>query len=915
MRKGLKWLTIVTITAIILFLFMAKWFANLYLDWLWFGSLGYASIFKTILLSEIGLRVLVGLSAFLFIFINLLFTRKYVLQAISSRQYFESEDVINLYQSPVSKYLTPRLLTVTYLAISAVLGLFISTAITGDWVIIQKFINATAFGLSDPIFNQDIGYYVFKLPFYQFIYRLVTWFIIIAAFSIGLVYFISETGRNGLGKLFNSIGARVHFSFLAVLFFLARAWGFRLEQYMLLYSNTGVVFGPGYTDIHARLVAFKALLLISIAVAIIILINLFMRKFRLVLYSIGILLLASIILGGVYPALIQSLLVKPNELNRESPYIANSIKYTRLAYGLDKVATKPFPAGNVLSGQDIENSQGIINNIRLWDWRPLTQTYGQLQEIRPYYDLKNIDIDRYKIDNQYRQVMLAARELDQKQLPEQAQTWINMRLKYTHGYGIAMNPVNEMTSEGLPNFFIQNIPPASSINKKVARPEVYFGELTDSYVIVNTKTKEFDYPIGGNENAYSTYRGSYGVKTGGLFRRAIFALAFADYKILLATDLQNSSQFLYYRNIKERVPRKLAPFLSFDSDPYIVLDDAGNLQWMWDAYTTSDMYPYSEPFNNNANYIRNSVKVVINAYTGQVDFYVSDKTDPVIKTYEKIFPGVFKPIEQMPGDLKKHIRYPVDLFNIQAQKYAVYHMTDTEMFYNQEDKWNLPTEKFFDQEENMEPYYTITRLPDGTNPEYVLILPFTPKNKTNMIAWMAARSDAPNYGDLLVYEFPKQQLVYGPMQIEARIDQDTTISQQLTLWNQRGSSVIRGNLLVIPVKNSLLYVEPIYLQAEQSKMPELRRVVVAHGDKVVMEPTLDMALNKIFGTPVKTGQESVATEPRTDQTNTIQELINQANDLYNQAQDRLKNGDWAGYGEAISKLKEVLGAMSESVKQ
>ncbi|WP_092470987.1 UPF0182 family membrane protein [Desulfotruncus arcticus] len=911
----MKWLTIVIISVLVIFLLMARWFANLYLDWLWFGSLGYAIIFKTILLSEIGLRVLVGLSAFLFIFINLLFTKKYVLQAISSRQYFESEDVINLYQTPVNKYLTPRLLTVTYLVVSAVLGLFISTAVTGEWVIIQKFINGTPFGLNDPIFNKDISEYVFKLPFYQFIYRLITWFIVLAALCIGLVYFISETGRNGLSKLFNSIGARVHFSFLAVLFFLARAWGFRLEQYMLLYSNTGVVFGPGYTDIHARLVAYKVLFFIAIAVAIIILINLFMRKFKLVIYSIGVLFLVSIILGGVYPALIQNLLVKPNELNRESPYIANAIKYTRLAYGLDRVTTKPFPAGNVLSSQDIENNQESINNIRLWDWRPLSQTYGQLQEMRTYYALKNIDIDRYTIDNQYRQVMLAARELDQKQLSEQTQTWINMRLKYTHGYGIAMNPVNEMTSEGLPNFFIKNIPPASSINQKVDRPEIYFGELTDNYVIVNTKTKEFDYPVGGNENAYSMYQGNYGVETGGLLRRAIFALAFADYKILLASDLQNSSQILFNRNIKERVP-KLAPFLSFDSDPYIVLDDAGNLHWMWDAYTTSDMFPYSEPFSNRGNYIRNSVKIIINAYTGQVDFYISDETDPVIKTYEKIFPGVFKPIEQMPDDLKKHIRYPVDLFNIQATKYAVYHMTDTEMFYNQEDKWNLPTEKVIDQEESMEPYYTITRLPDDTKPEYVLILPFTPKNKTNMIAWMAARSDAPNYGDVLVYEFPKQQLVYGPMQIEARIDQDTTISQQLTLWNQRGSSVIRGNLLVIPIKDSLLYVEPLYLQAEQSKMPELRRVIVAHGDKIVMEPTLDLALNRIFGTAIKTEQEPIATEPNTDnQTNTIQELISQANDLYNHAQDRLKNGDWAGYGEAISKLKETLGAMSESVKQ
>lgn len=915
MQKGFKWLTTIAVAALVIFLLVARWGAHLYVDWLWFQSLGYINIFKTILLSEIGLRLLVGLATLIFIFINLMLTRKNVLQSISARQINRTDDdIITIYQSPLNKYLTPRLLTLTYFAISTALAFFVSSAVTGDWVIVQKYLHSTAFGVTDPIFNNDIGKYVFNLPFYLFLYQLITWFIILSAFTVALVYFLSETGKDGIGKVFNSMAARLHLSFLAALFFLVRAWGYRLEQYMLLYSSNGVTFGPGYTDIHARLLAYKALFFIALLIALVIIINIFLRRFKLILYSIGGLILASIVLGGIYPSAIQNLIVKPNELNKESPYIANSIKYTRMAYNLDQVQIKKFPAGQVLSAADIENNRETVNNIRLWDWRPLRETYQQLQEIRPYYELENIDIDRYTINGEYRQVMLAARELDQAQLSSNAKTWINERLKYTHGYGVTMNPVNKMTSEGLPELFIKNIPPTSEIDIEVTRPEIYFGELTDNYVIVNTKTLEFDYPV-GTENAYTTYEGKNGVKVNSFLRKAVFALAFADYKLLLASDLENSSQILYYRNIKDRVT-KLAPFLSFDSDPYIVIDNSGALHWMWDAYTTTNMYPYSEPYRGGNNYIRNSVKVIINAYTGQVDFYVSDSEDPIIQTFAKIFPGVFKPLSEMPGDLREHIRYPADLFNIQAEKYTVFHMTNTEVLYNQEDRWNIPTEKFYNEEVTLEPYYNIIKLPESEKPEYVLILPFTPNKKTNMIGWMAARSDDPNYGQLLVYEFPKQELVYGPMQIEARIDQDTVISQQLTLWNQQGSSVIRGNLLVIPVENSLLYVEPLYLQSEQSRMPELRRVIVAHNDRIVMETTLDTALNKIFGTaindttldsrqPSSTDQAPVGEAPAT-----LKELIDKANNLYKEAQTKLQNGDWAGYGEAIGKLEKTLNDLS-----
>ncbi len=919
MQKGFRLLTTIVFVSLLVVLLLAKWGAGLYADWLWFKSLGYAGVFITILLSELGLRFFVGLFAFIFIFVNLMLTRKTVLHRLSTMQYMETGDVITIYQSPVNKYITPRFLTLIYLAAGLVLAFIASAAVAGDWVILQKYLNATPFGFTDPIFNRDIGKYIFELPFYQFIYRLTVLLIVMAAFAVALVYFLIESGQQGIGKIFSTLSARLHLSFLAALFFLVRAWGYKLEQYMLLFSPNGVVFGPGYTDINARLLAYKVLLVISLAIAVLILVNLFLRRFKLILYGIGTLFIVSILLGGVYPAIIQNLVVKPNELAKESPYIANSIKYTRLAYNLDQVETKQFPAGKTLTVQDAEENRETIENIRLWDWRPLAETYAQLQEIRPYYELKNIDIDRYVINNQYRQVMLAVRELDQSQLPDNAKTWINQRLKYTHGYGVVMNPVNRMTSEGLPELFVKNIPPVSSVGLEVTRPEVYFGELTDNYVIVNTNTREFDYPV-GTENAYTTYEGKNGVKIGGLFRRLLFALTMSDYKILLASDINENSQILYYRNIHERVP-KLAPFLVFDSDPYIVLADDGSLHWMWDAYTVSDMFPYSEPFAGRNNYIRNSVKIVVNAYTGTVDFYIADAEDPIIKTYEKIFPGVFKPLEKMPEDLRRHIRYPADLFQVQAEKYTTYHMTDTEVLYNQEDKWNLPTEKFYDKEVQMEPYYTITRLPGSEKPEYVLILPFTPKNKTNMIGWMAARSDHPNYGKLLVYEFPKQELVFGPMQIEARINQDTYISQQLTLWSQQGTSVIRGNLLVIPVKDALLYVEPLYLQAEQSRMPELRRVIVAHGDKVVMEQTLELCLQKIFGAPVSWQDEDASGQLEQEQPPVaetpgmaLNDLIRRAGNIYAEAQNRLQAGDWAGYGESMERLKETLDEMSRQVE-
>jgi len=898
-----------TILAILVVFFITffKWGVNLYVDLLWFKSVGYSSVFYTILLSDLGLRLATGLFVFLVLLINLLLTRKPLMEALNTSRRWEEDGVITLHQSPLGKVVTPRVLTAVYFLASLLLAFLISAAVKDDWLIVQQYLNATSFNISDPIFGKDAGFYSFKLPFYQFVYQILMWVIILSAVAVAAIYLFTDSARGGLSKLFDSVAARYHLSALAAVFFIVKAWGYKLQQYYLMFSENGVVFGPGYTDVNARLLGLKILMVIALITAAVILVNIFMRRFRIILYNIGALLVVSVLIGSIYPAAVQNFIVSPNELSKEKPYIENGIKYTRFAYNLEKIEEKPFPAGKTLSKEDIIKNPETINNIRLWDWRPLSDTYSQLQEMRPYYDFKNIDIDRYVVDGEYRQVMLAARELDQDQLPDRAKTWINQRLKYTHGYGLAMSPVNEITAEGLPEFFLKNIPPTGNTNLQVSRPEIYYGEATDQYVIVNTATPEFDYPISGDENASTTYEGKSGVRVNSFFKKAVFALVFSDYRLLLASDIKSESQILFRRNIRDRVPH-IAPFLKYDEDPYLVLSE-GRLYWMWDAYTTTDMFPYSEPFNGRDNYIRNSVKVVVDAYSGKVTFYAADPGDPVLQTYQKIFKNLFVPLAEMPRDLQSHIRYPVDMFMVQANKFTLYHMTNPEMFYNKEDKWNLPTEQYGREEQPMEPYYTITKLPGEEEPELVLIMPFTPKNKKNMIAWMAARSDGENYGKLLAYKFPKQELVYGPMQVEARINQDTTISQQISLWDQRGSAVIRGNLLVIPIKDSLLYVEPLYLQAEQSRMPELRRVIVAHGDMVVMEPTLDLALERIFGEGI--GGEQVPSPedvqpPAEGIPTSNRELINEANRLFNEAQDRLKNGDWAGYGNSMKELEDVL---------
>jgi len=612
------------------------------------------------------------------------------------------------------------------------------------------------------------------------------------------------------------------------------------------------------------------------------------------------------------PLFVQQFKVLPNEIVLEKPYISNNIKFTRAAYGLGSVVEEEYNVNGKSQPGIIERNDLTLRNIRLLDHRPLKQTYEQLQEIRLYYSFSDVDIDRYIIDGKATEVMLSARELDITQLPGSARTWVNEHLLYTHGYGVTVSPVNKVTKTGQPEFIISDIPPKSiepSLN--ITRPEIYYGERTDNYVIVNSGTEEFDYPK-GDKNKYTTYEGVGGVNIGSFFRKLLFALRFSDIKFILSNYILEESNLLFNRNIHDRV-KTLAPFLIYDPDPYVVIID-GRLLWIQDAYTFTDKYPYSTPYGS-LNYLRNSVKVVIDAYNGDVTYYIIDDTDPIVKTYSNIFPELFKPISQLPSGIKEHFRYPELLFSIQSDMYSAYHMEDPVVFYNKEDLWDIPFEIYgTGKEQLVDPYYVIIKLPDSEKEEFTLMMPFTPHKKDNMIGWLGAKSDE-NYGKLVLYKFSKDKLIYGPMQIEARIDQDASISQQLTLWGQQGSRVIRGNLLVIPIENSILYIEPLYILAEKSQLPELKRVLVSYGDKVVMKETLDDALFAVFGEGSTYSSDEVNGEPISFDLRSLSELSGNAVESYNKVSESMKIGDWAGIGSNLEELENYILLIKEKTSK
>jgi uncharacterized protein len=884
---------------------------NFYLDLLWFQDLEAAQVFWTQYVTRWGMRIGAFLFLFTVIFINLLITRRYILNfpnlALRER----------LMATGMMRYLTPRRLVYYFLIAAAILSYVLSGYVVGYWMDLLRFINHVPFNISDPVFGADLALYVFKLPFYRLIYGFLMMTLVINLIIVGAIYLLLNPPSQGKPNWMLPPGRGVsHLAVLLALIFGLKAWDYRLKQFELVLSERGVVFGAGYADINANYPVLMILMYLALAIALVFILNIFLRRYRLFIYGILVLIGVSMLGGWAYPSAIQSFVVEPSEFNYEKEFLDYNIDFTRQAYNIEKFTSRRYDPTANLNWDDLRENQGTINNVRLWDYRPLLTTFNELQAIRLYYRFNDVDIDRYNIDDSYRQVMIAARELDKSRLAEQAQTWINLRLQWTHGYGVTMSPVNEVTNEGLPRYFLGDIPPTGSVS--LENPAIYFGELTDDYVIVNTDTPEFHYATAGDLNEFTFYDGDSGVPVHSFLRRILFALKFGEYRIVVSNELDNESRVLFDRNIHDRV-RKLAPFLRYDSDPYIVINDE-KLFWIQDAYTVTDSFPYSAPYGN-INYIRNSVKVVVDAYNGSVNYYIIDPDDPLVQTYAGIFPELFSPIEEMPEGLMAHLRYPEDLFNVQAEILTLYHITNANIFYTREDLWAVPLEQSFGQELQMEPYYTILQLPGYSEPEYVLILPFTPDQRNNMIAWMVARCDQPNYGDVEIFLFPKERVILGPKQIENRIDQSTEISEQFTLWGQSGSRVIRGNLLVLPINNSLLYVEPIFLEAEGGGLPELARVIVVFGETVVMEDTLERSLIRIFGEigalppdldlgdlPIDLPEDE---KPLPEDSPVIEdtiliELIKKAQSVYEEALQRQQEGDWAGYGEKIMELEQVL---------
>lgn len=897
--KSIKW---IIIGLILLGLIVVMGIASIYIDLIWFKSVQYIAVFWKILLTK-GIVMLFFIAVFFVLsFLNLSYARRFApeFQVEISQDEFERPE-IQLYKSLQNIKVNKKLV----FWFSLIVAIFMGFSEGANWEKILIYLNRTSFGITDPIFNRDVGFYMFSLPFWEYVRNWLSFALTIITVVVGAIYILKKAVKYEYKKLIIETPVKVHLSLLIGLILILKSWQYWLNIYKILYSTRGVIFGAGYTEIHANLLALRILMILALACAALFLVTARRQDWKLPVLGLAVLIGVSILLRGIYPEIIHRAVVLPNESTKERPYILNNIEATRIAYGLDKIKEEEFPVKEEISFEDIEKNEETIGNIRLWDWRPIKQTLKQIQAIRLYYDFYSVDIDRYHLNGTYQQVMISPRELDSAKIPEQARTWINERLTYTHGYGVVVNPVNKISGEGLPYLLIKDIPPVSSVDLTITRPEIYYGEITKGYVVVKTKAKEFDYPK-GDDNVYSTYEGSGGLPVSSLWRRILFSIKYSNLQILLTTNFTSESRIMIYRNIQERV-RKVAPFLSYDNDPYIVISKGGKLFWIQDAYTISNNYPYSTPLKNGYfNYIRNSVKVIIDAYNGTMDFYIVDQKDPLVKVYQNIFPQLFKNFDQMPEYLKEHIRYPKDLFQVQAELYSTYHMLDADVFYNKEDYWNIPNEIYAENEIKVEPYYIVTKLPGHQREEFILMTPFTPSTKDNMIAWLAAKNDQPEYGDLIVYKFPKEKLIYGPMQIEARIDQDSEISQQLTLWGQKGSTVIRGNLLVIPIEKSIIYVEPLYLRAEKGEIPELKKVIVSNGFDVMMGDNLEDALEKLFARTFEEKEAVVTGEEKT-----LKDLVKEAAGYFENAQGFAREGDWAKYGEELKKLENTLNLLEE----
>jgi uncharacterized protein len=847
-RRSLFFVVLVIVVVVI---FSARTALSYYVDALWFGSLGYGEVFRKTLTLQWAVFAAFFVVTFLLLY-------GWFLALLWAYQSDLPDDHIMVVGGQALKLPVARILRLLGLVVSLLISFVAGTSVMTEWPTFALYWYAPRMisGAVDPIFGKPIDFYLFTLPAWQFI---AGWLLALAIIGCVIaVFFVFLTGSTRMfgGRRGGYIplpwrGFSIAFAFL-LLILAMRAYIARFER---LFDEHTIFNGVTYTDAHVMLPGMLAVCTALILGAAIALLNVASApRVRWLVAAVAPAVVCFLVLQicGWY---VSSFIVKPNELVRERPYITYNIELTRQAYGLDRLARREFPAETTIEAADAGNNQATLQNIRLWDWRALQDTLRQIQEIRTYYDFPDIDIDRYEINGTMRQVMLASRELNVEKLPESSRNWINEKLIYTHGYGITMNPVNGFTSEGLPTLILSNMPIQGTVpNIVVKRPEIYFGELTNTDVYVKTRQQEFNYPQ-GQTNSLTSYEGNGGILLGGFFRRLLIASDRGDLtKLPFSDDINRESRLLMRRNVRDRVAA-LAPFLTYDSDPYIVVGDDGRLSWIMDAFTASDSYPYSSHYTLGSipiNYMRNSVKVVIDAYDGTTTFYVFDSRDPLIEAYRQIFPALFKDAAAMPPALRKHVRYPELLLKLQAAVYGLYHMTDPQVFYNREDLWTVASEVGMDESgqqktQSMEPNFVLMKLPGETALEFVEILPFTPANRNNLIGWIAGRSDGEKYGTSVVYDFPKTKLVDGPLQIEARIDQNAQLSGQLTLWNQQGSHVRRGTLLVIPCGHALLYAEAIYLQAERSPMPELRLVVLALQDRLAYGPTFESAMRALFG--------------------------------------------------------------------
>src|SRR5688572_25785114 len=842
----------VAIIAVVLVFILVPAFASRLADWLWYRDIGFERVFLTKIIAQWALALAAGLGGFVLFRSN----ARLALRG-SPRKNLHIRDA-DEWAAAGPKVLVERMAAWLVIPICLLLAFVLAASSGGNWRELAQFFYRTPFGVTDPIFGRDVAYYVFTIPMVENIITFANAIAWISLLVIALPIYIARTDigavvgeRGDAWRFFITPRAQMHLAMLGGALLVVSALRVLLVDVpSLLLARRTVLFGATYTDLTVRLPMFRVLAIVMVVGALALVWQ--ARKGQLargVVIVLAAVIGSSFLLGGLIPSLFQRLVVQPNELARETPQIQHHIAATRQAWDISDVERRELNTGRQLTMCDLEANQVTIRNVRLWDREPLLQTYGQIQSIRTYYDFVSVDDDRYMINGELRQVLLAPRELNTSALP--TRTFINEHLTYTHGMGVTLGPSNQVTTEGLPVLWIKDLPPASSIPLHITRPQIYFGELSNDFILAPSRQREFDSPSGqGDAALYSTYDGGAGVSVGSFWRRVLFAFRFRSMNIVLSGDVTDGTRIIFHRDVMDRA-RLALPFLLFDPDPYMVITTDGRLEWIVDAYTVTDRYPYAQPLANGINYMRNSVKVTVDAYTGAIRAYVADPNDPMIRTLARIYPGMLRAMSEMPGDLRAHVRYPGTMFGAQSSMYATFHMTDAETFYHREDQWQIPVPSRTTREDAQDGEafmrHIVMRLPGERAPEFILMRPFTPRQKDNLAAWMVVRNDGEHYGKLRVYSFPRQSLVFGPAQIVNRINQDTEIARQISLWDQRGSEVIRGELLVLPIEESLIYVQPLYLRAQGGRIPELKRVIVAHESRVAMDSTLELGLTRLFG--------------------------------------------------------------------